>query len=165
VGPHQTLTSTLNPTLTLPSTLTPTLTLRSTLTLPLSLTRTLTLASTPPLILPLSRWDHQTAKSCGGYGCLTRLMSFHATVGIGRGYDLAFTLVTNPNPNHNHNHNHNLTLTRYDLAFTGTNPQTLRLMMPSGAGLASPKVSPDCTHYSITTYYLLQHHFLLMTDD
>ena len=24
-------------------------------------------------------WDHQTAKSCGGYGCLTRLMTFHAT--------------------------------------------------------------------------------------
>ena len=39
-------------------------------------------------------------------------MSFHATVGIGRGYDLAFT---------------------------GTNPQNLRLMMPSGAGLVSPK--------------------------
>ena len=52
-------------------------------------------------------WDHQTAKSCGGYGCLTRLMTFHATVGIFRGYDLAFT---------------------------GTNPQTLRLMLPSGAG-------------------------------
>ena len=57
-------------------------------------------------------WDHQRAKDCGGYGCLTRLMSFHATVGIGRGYDLAFT---------------------------GTNPQNLRLMMPSGAGLVSPK--------------------------
>ena len=52
-------------------------------------------------------WDHQRAKDCGGYGCLTRLMTFHATVGRGRSYDLAFT---------------------------GTNPQKLRLMLPHGAG-------------------------------
>ena len=72
-------------------------------------------------------WDHQTAKSCGGYGCLTRLMTFHATVGIGRGYDLAFT---------------------------GTNPQTLRLMMPSGAGLVSPKGhAANETKVLISLYY------------
>ena len=61
------------------------------LPLTLPLTRTPTPTPTLTLTLTLTRWDHQTAKSCGGYGCLTRLMSFHATVGIGRGYDLAFT--------------------------------------------------------------------------
>ena len=51
-------------------------------------------------------WDHQRAKDCGGYACLQRLMTFHATVAVNRSYDLAFT---------------------------ATNPQRLRLMMPFGA--------------------------------
>eukprot|EP00966_Prymnesium_polylepis_P242469 5606962-Prymnesium_polylepis.1 len=57
-------------------------------------------------------WDHQRAKDCGGYGCLTRLMTFHTTVGNGRAYDLTFT---------------------------ATNPQKLRLMLPHGAGDDSSK--------------------------
>ena len=52
-------------------------------------------------------WSHQRAKDCGGYECLRRLMTFHTTVAVNRSYDLAFT---------------------------GTNPQHLRLMMPFGAG-------------------------------
>ena len=52
-------------------------------------------------------WDHQRAKDCGGYGCLSRLMTFHTTVAVNRSYDLTFT---------------------------GTNPQSTRLMLPSGAG-------------------------------
>ena len=52
-------------------------------------------------------WDHQRAKDCGGYACLQRLMTFHTTVAVNRSYDLAFT---------------------------ATNPQRLRLMLPFGAG-------------------------------
>ena len=55
-------------------------------------------------------WDHQRAMQCGGYNCLQRLMTFHTTVALRRGYDLAFT---------------------------GTNPQHLKLMMPSGDGRAA----------------------------
>ena len=64
-------------------------------------------AATHPPAQVNGGWDHQRAKDCGGYGCLTRLMTFHTTVGRGRSYDLAFT---------------------------GTNPQKLRLMLPHGAG-------------------------------
>ena len=35
--------------------------------------------------------DHQKPKDCGGYGCLSRLMTFHTTVAVGRNYDIAFT--------------------------------------------------------------------------
>ena len=52
-------------------------------------------------------WSHQRARDCGGYECLRRLMTFHTTVAVNRSYDLAFT---------------------------GTNPQSLRLMLPFGAG-------------------------------
>ena len=51
-------------------------------------------------------WDH-SGSGCGGYSCLKRLMTLHTTVAANRSYDLAFT---------------------------STNPQSLRLMMPSGAG-------------------------------
>ena len=52
-------------------------------------------------------WDHQGADGCGGYSCARRLMTFHGTVAVNRSYDLAFS---------------------------GTNPQHLRLMMPHGHG-------------------------------
>ncbi|KOO24193.1 fibrocystin-l [Chrysochromulina tobinii] len=55
-------------------------------------------------------WDHQRAKDCGGYDCLKRLSTFHTTIAINRSYDLAFT---------------------------GTNPKNLRLMLPSGGGEAT----------------------------
>ena len=55
-------------------------------------------------------WDHGRAKDCGGYDCLKRLMTFHGTIAVNRSYDLTFT---------------------------GTNPQNLRLMMPSGSGEAT----------------------------
>ena len=55
-------------------------------------------------------WDHQDPKVCGGYGCLKRLMTFHTTAAVNRSYDLAFT---------------------------STNPQHLRLWMPYGAGEAT----------------------------
>lgn len=51
--------------------------------------------------------DHQNPNECGGYGCLKRLMTFHGTVAVNRSYDLAFT---------------------------GTNPQHIRLYFPSGGG-------------------------------
>ena len=56
-------------------------------------------------------WDHQRPKDCGGYDCLKRLMTFHTIVGVNRSYDLAFT---------------------------GTNPKHLRLMLPSGGGEPTP---------------------------
>ena len=34
-------------------------------------------------------WDHQRALDCGGYNCLQRLMTFHTTIALRRGYDLA----------------------------------------------------------------------------
>ena len=52
-------------------------------------------------------WDHSSALECGGYSCMKRLQTFHATVAVNRSYDLAFT---------------------------ATNPETLRLMMPHGGG-------------------------------
>ena len=52
-------------------------------------------------------WDHQRPKDCGGYDCLKRLMTFHGTIAVNRSYDLTFT---------------------------GTNPQHLRIMLPSGSG-------------------------------
>ena len=51
--------------------------------------------------------DHQNPKQCGGYHCLKRLMTFHTTVAVNRSYDIAFT---------------------------GTNPENLRLFMPHGGG-------------------------------
>ena len=52
-------------------------------------------------------WSHTTTGECGGYECVTRLMTFHTTIAVNRSYDLAFT---------------------------ATNPLKLRLMMPSGSG-------------------------------
>ena len=52
-------------------------------------------------------WDHSSALECGGYSCMKRMQTFHATVAVNRSYDLAFT---------------------------ATNPETLRLMMPHGGG-------------------------------
>ena len=52
-------------------------------------------------------WDHQSPKECGGYGCLKRLTTFWATVAANRSYDLAFT---------------------------ATNPEHTRLMLPFGTG-------------------------------
>ena len=52
-------------------------------------------------------WDHQSPQECGGYECLRRLMTFHSVVAVNRSYDLAFA---------------------------GTNPEHLRLMMPHGGG-------------------------------
>jgi len=54
-------------------------------------------------------WDHQSPKECGGYGCLKRLTTFWATVAANRSYDLAFT---------------------------ATNPEHTRLMLPFGTGEA-----------------------------
>ena len=51
-------------------------------------------------------WDHPLGP-CGGYSCLRRLMTFWTTVAVNRSYDLAFT---------------------------ATNPQHLRLMLPFGSG-------------------------------
>ena len=52
-------------------------------------------------------WDHQSPVLCGGYSCRSRLMTFHTTVALNRSYDLAFT---------------------------GTNPQSLRLVLPHADG-------------------------------
>lgn len=52
-------------------------------------------------------WDHESG--CGGYECLRRLMTFWATVATNRSYDLTFT---------------------------ATNPQHLRLILPYGSGEA-----------------------------
>ncbi|EOD39164.1 hypothetical protein EMIHUDRAFT_223628, partial [Emiliania huxleyi CCMP1516] len=52
-------------------------------------------------------WGHVETKVCGGYNCLMRLSTYHTTVAINRSYDLAFT---------------------------GTNPKGLRLMLPFGIG-------------------------------
>ena len=75
-----------------------------------STTRSLTpvaLASGGFVDLMNGGWDHQRSRDCGGYACLTRLMTFHTTVARGRSYDLTFT---------------------------ATNPRSLRLMLPHGAG-------------------------------
>ena len=69
-------------------------------------------------------WDHQRALDCGGYNCLQRLMTFHTTVALRRGYDLAFT---------------------------STNPQHLRLMMPSGDG--RPAHDTNLTKILIACFY------------
>ena len=53
-------------------------------------------------------WDHGGG-TCGGYSCMARLSTFHTIVAVNRSYDLAFS---------------------------GTNPQHLRLMLPHGAGEA-----------------------------
>ena len=53
--------------------------------------------------------DHQSPGQCGGYSCLRRLMTFWSTVAANRSYDLTFT---------------------------ATNPQHLRLMLPFGGGEA-----------------------------
>ena len=71
-------------------------------------------------------WDHQRAIDCGGYNCLQRLMTFHTTVALRR---------------------------NYDLAFTGTNPQHLRLMLPSGAGHPETHATFNQTKVLISTFY------------
>ena len=58
-------------------------------------------------------WDHDG--SCGGYECLRRLMTFWATVATNRSYDIAFT---------------------------ATNPQHLRLILPYGSGETPGAATP-----------------------
>ena len=64
-----------------------------------------TLASGGYVQLMNGGWDHQSG--CGGYECMRRLMTFWSTVAVNRSYDLAFT---------------------------ATNPEHLRLMLPFGSG-------------------------------
>ena len=70
-------------------------------------------------------WDHMEPDACGGYNCMKRLTTFHATVAVNRSYDLAFT---------------------------GTNPRDLRLMMPHGAGQLGD-ATMEATRIVVSIYY------------
>ena len=59
-------------------------------------------------------WDHGVG--CSGYACLRRLMTFWSTVAVNRSYDLAFT---------------------------ATNPQHLRLILPYGSGESAAGANGD----------------------
>ena len=68
-------------------------------------------------------WDHDG--SCSGYACLRRLMTFWSTVACNRSYDLAFT---------------------------ATNPQHLRLILPYGSG-ETPGTTLEGSRLLISIFY------------
>lgn len=71
-------------------------------------------------------WDH--AGGCGGYACLRRLMTFWSTVATNRSYDIAFT---------------------------ATNPQHLRLILPYGSGEAddTPGANLEGSRLLVSIFY------------
>ena len=71
-------------------------------------------------------WDHEAG--CGGYECLRRLMTFWAIVATNRSYDLTFT---------------------------ATNPQHLRLMLPYGSGEAASRQGDGATESHLESSRLL----------
>ena len=68
-------------------------------------------------------WDHDGG--CNGYACLRRLMTFWATVAANRSYDLTFT---------------------------ATNPQHLRLILPYGSG-ETPGTNLESSRLLISIFY------------
>ena len=71
-------------------------------------------------------WDHESG--CGGYQCLRRLMTFWTTVATNRSYDLTFT---------------------------ATNPQHLRLILPYGSGEATSREGRDVNQPRLESSRLL----------